>query len=140
MNATAIIKVGVQTLVIREQSLLLGRRKNCFGAGMWGLPGGHLEIGETIRQAAIRELREETGLTASDVAIICVTDPDPKTNHHMQVGVEVIHYSGTHTINEPERCDALDFFPFDCLPKPLFPGSEPVIQNYFRKSFYFPLD
>ncbi len=45
-------------------ALLLVRRANPPDAGLWGFPGGRIEWGETIAEAAVRELFEETGLTA----------------------------------------------------------------------------
>jgi len=36
--------IGINVFVVRDKKLLLGKRKNVYGAGTWGLPGGHLEI------------------------------------------------------------------------------------------------
>jgi 8-oxo-dGTP pyrophosphatase MutT (NUDIX family) len=60
-------KVGVGVLVRRNggRELLMGLRKGAHGAGTWSVPGGHLEAGERIVQAAVRELVEETGLVPS---------------------------------------------------------------------------
>ena len=62
--------VGVGALVIDESTgcVLLGRRKGSHGAGTWALPGGWLEKGEELENAAVRELEEETGLTAAELA------------------------------------------------------------------------
>jgi len=49
-------------VVIREAHVLLVRRANPPDAGRWGFPGGKIETGETIHDAAVRELREETGI------------------------------------------------------------------------------
>ena len=51
--------------VIKDEKgrLLLVRRRNEPGAGLWSLPGGRIEPGETEQQAVVREVREETGLT-----------------------------------------------------------------------------
>ncbi|WP_343611706.1 NUDIX hydrolase [Novosphingobium sp.] len=50
--------------VIRDGSVLLVRRANPPDVGLWGFPGGKIDFGETIAQAAVRELLEETGIQA----------------------------------------------------------------------------
>lgn len=49
-------------VVVREHAVLLVQRRNPPDAGLWGCPGGRIETGETIMQAAARELLEETGV------------------------------------------------------------------------------
>jgi 8-oxo-dGTP diphosphatase len=55
--------VGVGAVVIQENRVLLIRRGTPPLLGEWSLPGGVLECGETLREAVVREAREETGLT-----------------------------------------------------------------------------
>lgn len=55
--------VGSAVLIVHENCVLLGRRNKDPNRGRWILPGGQLESGETHVDAAIREAREETGLT-----------------------------------------------------------------------------
>ncbi len=50
--------------VIKDGAVLLVRRANPPDAGLWGFPGGKIDYGETIEQAAVRELFEETGIQA----------------------------------------------------------------------------
>ena len=59
---SAEIRVGVVTILRRGNTLLMGLRKGAHGAGTWSLPGGHLEVDETVKVAAQRELVEETGI------------------------------------------------------------------------------
>ena len=57
------MKTGVAILVVRSDgAILLLRRKGEIGRNTWGLPGGKIEEGEKSWDAAMRELREETGL------------------------------------------------------------------------------
>jgi len=57
--------VGVGGVVIRDSRVLLVRRAHEPLAGRWSIPGGRVEWGETLQQAVVREMREETGLDVS---------------------------------------------------------------------------
>jgi 8-oxo-dGTP diphosphatase len=66
---------------IREGRILLVRRARPPFRGRWALPGGFVEYRERVEDAVVRELREETGLTAAPVAIVGVysgPDRDPR--------------------------------------------------------------
>jgi mutator protein MutT len=54
--------VGVGAVIVQDNRVLLIRRGQAPLLGEWSLPGGVLECGETLREATIREAREETGL------------------------------------------------------------------------------
>ncbi|MBK3646521.1 MULTISPECIES: NUDIX hydrolase [Streptomyces] len=125
----SVVRVGVQAIVRSADGVLLGLRKNTFGQGTWGLPGGHLEIGESIFEATARELREEVGIRPVALRVACVTDPQPEANHHMQIGVEVLGHEGHITVCEPHRCERWQFWPLDALPDALFIGSIKVLDS-----------
>jgi len=59
--------VGVGAVILNEGKILLVRRGVEPGKGRWSIPGGAVELGEKVREATIREAREESGL---DVEII----------------------------------------------------------------------
>jgi len=66
--------VGVGAVILREQSVLLVKRKYEPLAGRWSLPGGAVEVGETLESCLVREMVEETGLHIGVGPVIEVFD------------------------------------------------------------------
>src|ERR687896_879715 len=62
--------IGVGGAVVRDQRLLMVRRASRHGRGNWQLPGGFIELDETIEQAVVREVQEEAGVTAEVEAVL----------------------------------------------------------------------
>ncbi len=66
--------VGVGVVAVKDGRVLLIRRGKPPRAGAWSLPGGRQRLGETVRETARRELREETGVEAEVTALLDVVD------------------------------------------------------------------
>src|SRR5580658_6658967 len=66
--------VGVGAIIIERDCVVLVKRGHPPLAGEWSIPGGVLEMGETLRQAAAREAFEETGLTVEVGELLGVYD------------------------------------------------------------------
>lgn len=64
-----LLSAGATVLVIKNGKLLLNLRSD---TNTWGIPGGALELGESLEETAHRELREETGLTAEKMSLLTV--------------------------------------------------------------------
>ncbi|MEM0357209.1 MAG: NUDIX hydrolase [Candidatus Bathyarchaeia archaeon] len=66
--------VGVGAIIVCDGKILLEKRKGEPGKGKWSVPGGLVELGETVEEAVIREVKEETGLDVAEPELIDVVD------------------------------------------------------------------
>jgi ADP-ribose pyrophosphatase YjhB (NUDIX family) len=79
--------VGVGAIIIEDGRVVLVKRAHPPLQAEWSIPGGVLEVGELVRDAAIREAREETGLTVEPGELLGVydrilRDPDKRVQYH----------------------------------------------------------
>ena len=79
--------VGVGGVVVQNGRVVLVRRAKAPRMGEWSIPGGMLELGETLRAGVAREIEEETGLQVKSEVVLdvfdsIVTDPAGKTQYH----------------------------------------------------------
>ena len=130
-----IIQIGCNGLIFKDNKLLLGKRKNHYGEGTWGLPGGHLEYGESLEEAIKRELKEEVGILAKNLIFVSITEGEKIDSHYLQANFEVIEFEGEITLGEPEYCEALEFFSLNNLPE-IFPPHKNIIEAYLKKVVY----
>lgn len=130
------INIGCNTLIIKDGKLLLGKRKNHTGEGTWALPGGHLEFGENLIDAAKRELKEELGITSKKIKLVSITEGDKSPDkHYIQANFLLEDFEGEITNAEPEFCEALEYFDLDNLPE-IFPPHQNIIKAYLTGDFY----
>ena len=66
--------VGVGAIIVQNGKILIVRRSSEPGKGKWSVPGGLVELGETVEQAVVREVREECGLDVEVDRLIDVVD------------------------------------------------------------------
>jgi len=116
---------------IEGEIVLIRRRNPPYG---WALPGGFVEIGETIESAAIREAKEETSL---DVELKrqfhTYSDPKRDPRHHSISTVFVAGANGT-----PKAADdavEIGLFSLENLPEPVVFDHGDILQDYFGKKY-----
>jgi ADP-ribose pyrophosphatase YjhB (NUDIX family) len=106
-------------VVLKDDAVLLVRRANPPDAGYWGFPGGKIDFGERIEDAAIRELQEETGVRAQAQSIFAavdafdLADDGEVRQHYVLIAVLCLWIDGTPRAGD----DALDaaWFGVDAL-------------------------
>jgi len=117
------IPTGVHVLCKAGNRILLMRRSGTgFFDGLYSLPGGHVEPGESVRQAAVREMREETGalLREADLQFLGVVHRLSDTNR-IDFFMLARDWTGNPFICEPTKCDRLEWFDCNDLPDSVVP-------------------
>ena len=112
--------VGVGVMLIRDNSLLLVKRKYDPDAGYWAIPGGHLDLGERVETAAEREAYEETGFIVKVTSLagiidkVMYDDNGKVEYHYVLINYFVEQTNGDKNQQPVSDSDALDakFVPF----------------------------
>jgi 8-oxo-dGTP diphosphatase len=126
-------KVGVGIIIIKENKVLLGRRKNAHGDGSWSFPGGHLEFNETPEHCAAREVMEETGIKIKNIRFGTITNDifKKEKKHYITIHMLSDYASGKVKIKEPDKFEKIEWFEWNKLPKPLFVP----LQNLLKQKY-----
>jgi ADP-ribose pyrophosphatase YjhB (NUDIX family) len=134
---------AVFVMVIQDGKILLSRRSNTgWQDGNYGLPAGHGEDRETMREGAAREALEEVGVTidSSDLELVLVQHGWYNDSHNPHARINfffaVKKWNGTIENKEPDKCDDLKFFPLDQLPPNTIDHIRAAVESYKRGELY----
>ncbi len=126
--------ITIHLFFFRESQILLIRRFNTgFRDGEYSVPAGHLDGGESVVEAGIREGKEEVGLDldANDLTFSTVMhriEDDERVDFFFQVH----KWDGEPFNAEPEKCDDLRWFPIDALPVNTVPYVRQALDNHLH--------
>ena len=117
-----VIRPGVSAIILTPEGILLQRRSD---NGFWGLPGGGVEPGESVTEAIVREVREETGLEIRPGRLVgvysspsihqIVTYPDGNVVHYVSSVFECVVRAGSLVCGDESL--ELDWFDPERLPE-----------------------
>ena len=104
--------------------MLLGRRgkSSTHAQGVWGLPGGKLDFGESLPACAVRETREEAGIEVKNIEFLALTNDlfKNENKHFVTIFMIADHQAGDPQVLEKNKMEQWAWFLPDQLPKPLF--------------------
>jgi 8-oxo-dGTP diphosphatase len=118
-----VVRLTVDGVIVEEGKILLIKRGNEPYKGLWALPGGFVEYGETTEKAVVREVKEETGLLCNIVKLVGVySDPDRDPRGHTVSVVYMLKVS-TGGVSAGDDAVKARWFPVDELPELAFDHS-----------------
>lgn len=132
--------VGIGVIIQNEQGqILIGKRQGSH-APYYSIPGGHLENGETFEEAAIKEIKEETGLHISDLNLVALTNNlrtyHESGKHYVSITFLCTCYRGEPQVMEPGKCESWGWHDPCDLPQPHFDASELAIKCMIKNEVY----
>lgn len=113
--------------VFREGKVLLAQRARAPGLGLYSLPGGRIEPGETMREGVLRELMEEVGLTADLLGFVDhVEHIEHGADGALKAHAVIVAFAGVWREGEPVLSDEVSDIRWV---DPLAPGDLPMTRN-----------
>jgi len=130
--------VGVGAIIIENNRVLLVKRAHPPLQAQWSIPGGVLEVGELVREAAIREAREETGLIVDPGALLGVydrvlRDPAQRVQYHYVLIDFLCRRVGGELLAADDATEVRWFTREELPALKLAPDTQDVIRKGFQK-------
>ena len=118
--------VGVGVIIRHRNRVLIGKRLCKHANGLYGFPGGHMEMFESFAQCARREMVEEVGssiqTTEPEFWTVANTMFREENKHYIVPFVVCDYISGVIENAEPDKCEGWEWASWFNLPRPLMPG------------------
>jgi ADP-ribose pyrophosphatase YjhB (NUDIX family) len=119
-------KVVATAIVERQGKVLMLRRANQTGYGLWSVPGGYVDRGEVVEEGAVREVEEETGLVVQIDGLVGIFS---EAGHPVLVAAFAAHEVGGSLKPGAEALE-VGFFPLDELPPLAFPRDLDILARW----------
>ena len=129
---------GVSMCVVKDDKVLLAKRGNPNGYGLGSFPGGHVEQGEALRDAALRELAEETGVNAEIVKLldtidIIHRDSSGEIEAHFILSVFLGNWIGGEAIADSDASDVRWVSAHEAAQLQTTPGTTELVEASIRQ-------
>lgn len=129
--------LAASVAVFREGRVLLAARGKPPGEGLFSLPGGQVETGETMGEAALRELHEEVGVMAKLIGLVAPVEvieraADGRVKHHVVIAAHAARWVSGEPRTGPEAREIRWVTERDIADLPTTPGLAGILERAFR--------
>lgn len=146
MSQNKKVGAGFGVMILKDNRVLLGKRHDdpikadslLHGEGTWTMPGGKLHFGESLEEAAGREVMEETGIKINQdkLKFISLTNDRVSDAHFVTIGFLCEDFEGEAKVMEPDEITQWQWFNLDDLPEKLYFPSAKILKNYSENKIY----
>jgi 8-oxo-dGTP diphosphatase len=130
--------LAVSAAIVRDGKLLVVRRARPPAHGLYTMPGGVVEAGETLEEAVTREVREETGLTITSVALAgfretIVRDDQERVERHFVILCFAAYWRAGEPVLNEELSEARWLDPTELAGLPTTPGLAEIVAAAYER-------
>ena len=130
--------LAVSAAIVRDGKILVVRRARAPAHGLYSLPGGVVEVGETLEEAVTREVREETGMTIEPVALAgfreaIVRDADSRVERHFIILCFAARWRAGEVLLNEELDEARWLEPAELASLPTTAGLAEIVAEAFDR-------
>lgn len=140
------VGVGVGIMILKNNKILLGKRhedpnkadSELHGEGGWTMPGGKVNFGETLEEAASREIQEETSLKVNpaELKFISLSNDKVADAHFITIGFLCKNFKGKPKVMEPDEITEWKWLNLNTPPEKMFFPSLRLLKNYLDNIVY----
>jgi len=133
------ITPSVYLVLIKDNKILLSRRYNTgYFDGNYSFPAGHLDGNETLKQAMVRETKEEINalLDPADLELVHIINRRIPNDERVDFFFTAKKWQGKPRIMESDKCDDLSWFESNNLPKNIIPYIRQAIDSFLNNIIY----
>lgn len=128
-------------MILKDEKVLLTKRKGSHGEGEYSFPGGHLEYMESFEDCALREIEEECGIKIKNLRFQFLTNTkEYYPRHYVHIGMMADWEEGEPELLEPNKAEGWKWYSLDNLPNPMFKLCALSIEAYKSGKVYIKIN